>query len=40
MHIYDSWCEGGPPGAVFNRSKTGWFDGPSFEDWFEKIPLR
>ena len=25
-HLWQSWTEGGPPGARFGRTKTGWFD--------------
>lgn len=35
--IYDQWCIGGPPGARYNRTKSGWFDSASFQDWFFKI---
>lgn len=38
-HLYDSWLEGGPRGTRYNRSKSGWFDGVIFEDWFNKIVL-
>lgn len=38
-NLYPTWIEGGPPGTVFNRSKSGWFDERSFEDWFEKLAL-
>jgi hypothetical protein len=38
-HLYDSWMEGGPKGCRFNRSKSGWFDGKIFEDWFFTIAL-
>lgn len=37
--IYDAWCIGGPPGARYNRTKSGWFDQYCFEDWFDKIVL-
>lgn len=39
VHLYPTWIEGGVPGAVYNRTKSGWFDGPTFEDWFHKIAL-
>lgn len=38
-HLYDSWIDGGPRGTRNNRSKSGWFDGVIFEDWFNKIVL-
>lgn len=39
VHLYPTWIEGGPDGAIYNRTKSGWFDGPTFEDWFEKVAL-
>lgn len=36
-HLYDTWVEGGPEKARYNRSKSGWFDGVCFEDWIKKI---
>lgn len=38
-HMWDSWTNGGPPGTRYNRSKSGWFDSQSFEDWFRSIAL-
>lgn len=38
-NIYDSWTIGGPQGARYNRSKTGWFDACIFEDWFVNLLL-
>lgn len=32
--LYDKWCSGGPPGTRYNRTKSGWFDGPTFMEWF------
>lgn len=37
--LYECWTEGAPPGTRFNRSKSGWFDGRVFEDWFEFLML-
>ncbi|XP_063226845.1 uncharacterized protein LOC134533299 [Bacillus rossius redtenbacheri] len=37
--LWDTWMEGGPKGARFNRSKSGWFDSGSFEDWFFHLVL-
>lgn len=33
-NLWDTWTEGGPPNTRYNRSKSGWFDMNSFEDWF------
>jgi hypothetical protein len=38
-NVYDSWCTGGPKGAVYTSSASGWFDMFIFEDWFFKILL-
>lgn len=38
-HMWDTWTEGGPDNARYNRSKTGWFDTSTFEDWFFKLLL-
>lgn len=38
-NMWDTWTEGGPPGARYNRSKSGWFDSACFEDWFHTIAL-
>lgn len=38
-HLYDQWRINGPPSARYNRSKSGWFDGTIFEDWFMTIIL-
>lgn len=32
-HLDDSWRIGGPKGARFNRSLSGWFDSMCFDDW-------
>lgn len=38
-HVYDLWVQGGPPGARYSCSKSGWFDSTSFEEWFFTIAL-
>ncbi len=38
-HLYSSWVVGGPKGARYNRSKSGWFDTKCFEDWFFSLML-
>lgn len=37
--LYDQWTIGGPKNARYNRSKSGWFDGFTFEDWFSSIVI-
>jgi hypothetical protein len=36
-HLWDSWMKGGPEGTRYNRSKSGWFDGVCFLNWFNTI---
>lgn len=38
-NLYDSWIENGPKGAIYNRSKSGWFTLEIFEDWFRKVAM-
>uniref|UniRef100_A0A0A9YD57 Tigger transposable element-derived protein 2 n=1 Tax=Lygus hesperus TaxID=30085 RepID=A0A0A9YD57_LYGHE len=35
LNVYPEWVEGGPAHARYSRSKSGWFDTHTFEDWFE-----
>lgn len=39
QHLHDTWCQYGPPGTVYNRTKSGWFDSFIFKDWYFKIVL-
>jgi len=34
-HMWTTWTEGGPEHVRYNRTKSGWFDSMTFEDWFE-----
>ena len=37
MYIYDEeWIKGGPINAVYDFTKSGWFDGDTFKLWFFK----
>jgi DDE superfamily endonuclease len=38
-NTYESWTRYGPAGAAYSCSPSGWFDGFTFTDWFEKIFL-
>ena len=38
-NMYDTWTLGDPPGARYNRSKSGWFDLRCFENWFMSVAL-
>lgn len=37
--MWDTWTEGGPVNARYIRSKFGWFEGCSFENWFFSLVL-
>ena len=37
--MWTTWTEGGPLNARYNRSKSGWFDNVTFEDWFFHLVL-
>ncbi|KAJ8931623.1 hypothetical protein NQ314_015439 [Rhamnusium bicolor] len=37
QRIYDQWTIGGSNNSRYNRTKSGWFDAESFEDWFLSI---
>lgn len=37
--IMDTWVIGGPIGARYNRTKSGWFDGFCFRDWLVRIAV-
>lgn len=34
VHLYDTWVQGGPKDARYNRTRSGWFDEVTFEDFF------
>jgi len=38
-HMWNSWSEGGPDGARYNHTKSGWFDRKCFEGWFNSTAL-
>lgn len=33
-HLWSTWMENGPDGTRYNRTKSGWIDSATFEDWF------
>lgn len=39
QHLHDSWIQHGPPGALYNRTSSGWFDSYIFDNWFERVAL-
>ena len=38
-NLWNTWTEGGPVKAHYNRSSSGWFDACIFTDWFEHLFL-
>lgn len=37
--MWDTWMSGGPEKTRYQSTKSGWFDGPTFEDWFIQLFL-
>ena len=37
LNLWQSWTNGGPKKARYNRSKSGWFDAVCFDDWFQTV---
>lgn len=37
--LYLSWCEGGPPGAVYSATPSGWMTMERFNDCFDKASV-
>lgn len=38
--LWSTWVLDGIHGARYNRTKSGWFDQRTFEDWFHKIAFK
>nr|CAI5841824.1 unnamed protein product [Callosobruchus analis] len=38
-HLWTTWTENGPEGARYNRTKQGWIDWATFEDWLSTLLL-
>jgi hypothetical protein len=36
-HIYDSWTKGGPPGAIYGCTESGWMQDSAFESWMSNF---
>ena len=34
QNVYAGWCVGGPPGATYDSTSSGWFDSRTSEHWF------
>ena len=39
VHLYARWTVGGPAGAVYGVSSSGWMDWNNFLEWFKKLFL-
>ncbi|XP_062537934.1 uncharacterized protein LOC134206253 [Armigeres subalbatus] len=39
LHLYPTWVQGGPKGSRYNRTKSGWFDERTYEDWILTVSL-
>lgn len=37
LNLYSSWTKGGPPGATYGCSASGWMTDINFEAWFLKV---
>ena len=38
-HLYNAWTKGGPAGAMYSVSGSGWMEKESYESWFMKMFL-
>jgi len=38
-HLWESWCQGGPPGCFYNVSESGWMETQLFTEWFSSVFL-
>jgi len=38
-NLYQRWMQGGPAGAVYGISESGWMDASNFLSWFHKLFL-
>ena len=39
-HLYDTWKQGGPEGALYSASSSGWMESANFISWFKKMFLK
>ena len=37
IHLKKEWTVGGPTGAYYAMTPSGWFNLDTFEDWFFKV---
>lgn len=38
-HLYESWTKGGPPGATYACTNSGWMEDSVFESWFNQFVI-
>jgi hypothetical protein len=36
-NLYNTWCVGGPKGACYNTSPSGWMEAAQFLAWFSNV---
>lgn len=36
-HLWSRWMQGGPAGAMYLVSESGWMEGANFLQWFTKM---
>lgn len=39
QRLWRNWCQGGPKKCRYAQTVSGWFDAPSFEEWFITVVL-
>jgi len=37
LHLYSTWCSGGPESARYTCSPSGWMESLQFLEWFSKV---
>jgi hypothetical protein len=38
-YVWSTWTQGGPRGAHYDATPSGWFDGRTFQEWFSNVML-
>jgi hypothetical protein len=39
MHLYSTWCKGGPDGTTYGVTSSGWMEDLIFSTWLKKVKL-
>jgi hypothetical protein len=37
LHLYTTWCKGGPNGASYGVTPSGWMEDEIFSNWMKKV---